>query len=340
MPPLKIIVANSQVPLVETANDRLAKTLADVLLHFGHRVTRLRIPLPPTADALPQAITSARLMDLTTGDGEPGDCLIALDLLSGCLRHHRKVLWIADLLGGLGSSGSQLTRGPEPAILRRAARLFLCEALRRLTTSTDTASKLQQLANLGATTLISPLPGDLPSFAHDRRPAAGEKAVLLVPPESSRFPISRLCEVMERCEGTPFIGYHRRGHRDPRELIDAAKQRALSLKWLGELDQEPEHVPEVRAVWLSGIEESLPWPAWRALARRKPVVTTLDAGVCAEIIRDAQAGPVVASDPETIARALDLALRTPPGEAAEHFLRESYPLWRNVMDELLREGRA
>ena len=367
MPPMKIIVANGQIPMVETSNDRLADTLVGALQHFGFRATRLRLPLPPTFEDFPQHLAACRLFDLQACDGEPGDVLVALDLLTACLRHPRKVLWICQPFGGLQPSAlatlatlATTQSAPNPLnllpssirhTLKRSTRLFLTEADRRLCTSESVAAGLQEFADLGMRSLWPPLPGNLPVFpdpGDSSEPSGSEdrkSTVLLMPSEAGYLPVDRILAVVDgsrdhlsfACDSAPPGSL---AEAQVELLFQSAEERGLGLV----RRQSPREPDPFSGVWLCSVAESSPWPAWRALARKLPMVTTADAGACAELVRESEAGTVVPPDVDLLTEALlglenhDPSRFTIAG-SAKSFLNRSYPTWKSAIDELLRVGR-
>ncbi len=380
MPPLKVIVANGQIPMAESSNDRLAETLVGVLRHFGFQAMRLRFPLSPTLEELPRHLAAFRLIDLSACDGDPGDVLICLDLPTACLRHPAKVLWINHPYGGLvpsalpptGStpSSSELLSSAIRQTLERCARLFLPEAARRFSTSAFVAGELQQLADLGLRALWPPLFGNLPSFPEpkDQHPEAerpkGRPTVLLQGAEAGYLPVDRICDVVEASgerlafAGSPAASGSLAAFRTE-ALFRSAADRGLDLIRLapegsGSRETVPTDGHSVRledlplsGMWLCAVQESSPWSAWNALARKIPLVTTSDGGASVEMVRASQAGVVVEPGVDSVVNALvDLndesstdRWTSHAGARAESFLRESYPTWKSVVDDLVGAGR-
>ena len=379
MPPLKVIVANGQIPMAESSNDRLAGTLVGVLKHFGFRATRLRLPLAPTLEELPQHLAAYRLIDLQSCDGDPGDVLICLDIITACLRHPHKVMWICQPFGGLLPSTLSATESETRSLdllssatrhtLERSGRLFLSEAVRRRSTSASAAADVQEMANLGLRTLWPPLFGHLPSFPdpedYDDRRSNGDDSrptVLLQGAEAGYLPIARICDVVEACgDQLAFACFPAASGSLSKSssdlLFQTAADRGLKLIRLtpespnlaktepnGEGSTKLEDLP-LCGIWLCALEESSPWSSWNALARKVPLVTTNDSGASVEMVRESKAGTVVEPKIDSIAAALIGLTDELPGSSsgagtrAKAFLQSSYPTWESVIDDLLRASR-
>lgn len=154
MSSLRLIIACGQIPWTRTINDRLAESLSRACRHLGHRITRLRLPLPPRIEDLPAHFSAYRLLRLPQGPTGADERLIALDLAAACLRHDRKTLWIGEPLAGLEEWLD--ASNPGPALfetLSRSAELFASEATDRFAVSESVAAAMEEWAELGCRVL-------------------------------------------------------------------------------------------------------------------------------------------------------------------------------------------
>lgn len=112
------------------------------------------------------------------------------------------------------------------------------------------------------------------------------------------------------------------GDGEFRDLVDA-RIRALGLQeqvrvtgWIGS-DEVRRLIGEATLVVQPSLMEGLPVVLMEALAQGRPVVSTFIAGI-PELVEDGRTGWLVpAGDAESLARALDQALDTPPDRLAE-----------------------
>jgi hypothetical protein len=132
---VRILVANTYVPLRPDERETAAAALATALSALGHEAERVRIPFAEDPDTVLEQILGLRLTDIALD----GDLLIAVGPRAHLLRHRRKVLWLgpedagdraawsADAAWRANAAGGER---PHAAALRRADRIALTEAER------------------------------------------------------------------------------------------------------------------------------------------------------------------------------------------------------------------
>lgn len=112
---MRIVVANTYVPLRPDDRDLLAARVAEALSALGHEAERVRIPFAEDPETVLEQILALRLTEVS----DEGELMIAVGAHAHLLRHHRKVLWL-DLWGAEYASWSE---GEPRALDHRESRL-------------------------------------------------------------------------------------------------------------------------------------------------------------------------------------------------------------------------
>jgi glycosyltransferase involved in cell wall biosynthesis len=165
MPPRKIILTATQIPLVRGGAEILVDALSNTLKQVG--VQTETVELPYTFQTLTQIYKSClawRLLDFTHSHGMTIDGLISTKFPSYAARHPNKIVWlfhqhrqIYDLFGG---AFSNFANTPINRLLQKLFSLWdrslLLESKRIFTISGNVAKRLAHFNQLNATVLPPP----------------------------------------------------------------------------------------------------------------------------------------------------------------------------------------
>jgi hypothetical protein len=151
---VKIIVAQSAATKNSPANGH-SEALHSVLVHAGHQVQQLDLPMLPSGDAAVLSLASHRLMNLPPWC----DVILCLDPLSAVLQHPSKHIWLLN--------DHYLERSKELSPCRIATQLYvsnvlsrgIAEARSRFALSKRLLERLAAGGLTDATLLTPPLPG-------------------------------------------------------------------------------------------------------------------------------------------------------------------------------------
>jgi hypothetical protein len=152
---MRVVVANTYVPLEVDARERAAAAVADALRRLGHEPERIRMPFTGEPSTLVEELLALRLTDIS----EDGDAMIAVGAYAHVLRHRRKIVWVGPFDDGDGTEGGQravaaaLTGTEVEHVARRVDRLGLWEAFRVLGGSVATRDEIRRETGVA----VSPL---------------------------------------------------------------------------------------------------------------------------------------------------------------------------------------
>jgi len=87
---MKVAVVNTAVPFLRGGAEILADGLARALLHAGHEVAEVKVPLRwNSAEAVAESMVSATLITLADAD-----VVIPLKFPAYLIEHHHKTIWL------------------------------------------------------------------------------------------------------------------------------------------------------------------------------------------------------------------------------------------------------
>lgn len=342
--PLRIVVADAQVPFVEGGAELHVRALVEQLRRRGHAVEKVALPFrpQPKSELLAQA-AAWRLLDLSASNNIPIDVLIATRFPTYFARHPRKVAWVIHQHRAAyelcGTEFSDFThREEDVAIRKRLIELdtaMLAECRHVFANAQNTANRLAKFNGIAARALYHP--PALTDRLHEgpfgdyvlsvgrlervKRPALALRAMAHVD-SSVRLRIvgdgSERSALEDLAAGLP---------RHRVEFLGAASQDQLVDLYAGAL-----------GVVYAPFDEDYGYVTLEAFLAAKPVITASDSGGTLEFVEDGVNGFITAPEPEALASAInrlaaDRALAARLGAAGRR--RAQAVTWDGVIEQLL-----
>lgn len=343
----RVLVLGAQVPFARGGAENLNAGLVEAIRRHVPDVAVDLVQLPmkhyPEQRLLTEIMTW-RLIDVTEVNGEKVDLVIATKFPTYAVRHPNKVLWLVHQYRQAYDLAGTIYDKPQLTDLEQAARSklraldqkFVGECAGRFAISETVSERLLYFNKLLSIPLLPPsvMQERIHTGAYSDtvicfgRLDASKRVSLLVdatrlvpeariliygagPDEAAlRLQIERL-GLEQRCR----LG----GHVSQDELIDA--------------------LARARAVFYGPYAEDYGYATIEAFLAEKPVITCVDSGEAARIVKRTGGGWVVESNAAAIAAALQDAYRRTGDQLAALGRRGAYFAhtlsWRNVVDELV-----
>ncbi len=338
---MKIVIATTFTPFVESESTRIVEGLDQNLKQRGHDVETFHFPFSDHPGEVLEQLTALRLIDLS----QFGDRLVTIRTPSHLLKHPNKVAWLLQHdLNAHDWSGTPEDEARRQAILS-ADSIGLRESSRIFCSSVVAKNRLTGFHAREAEVLYPPL------LREDQFHCAGYGDYLLyfsrltrrkrqwLAIESLRYtktPVSLVIAGASGPDGEPYVA-------ELRNLIHRyhLNDRVTLL---------PGWVPDDRKLelfsgCLAGLyfpldDDSYGYSSLEAHASRKAVLTTTDAGGACELIADGLNGLVRPPDPPAIAEAMDFLYTNRPaaqqmGAAGNARMKELGMNWDHVVARLL-----
>ncbi len=338
---MKIVIAATFTPFVESGSTHIVNGLDQSLKRRGHDVETFHFPFSDRPQEILEQLTALRLIDLS----QFGDRLVTIRTPSHLLKHPNKVVWLLQQdRDAQDPSGTPEDDARRRAILS-ANRIGLRESSRVFCDSVVAKNRFTRLNSLDAEVLYPPL------LRRDQFRCDGYGDYLLY--FGRLAPCKRQWLAIEglRYTKTP-VKLVIAGASDPDGEPYAPELRSLIQRY--QLDHRvtllPGWVADDRKLELfSGCLAALYFPldddscgdsSLEAQASRKAVLTTTDAGGACELIGDGLNGLVRPPDPAAIAEAMDFLYTNRPaaqqmGAAGPPRMNELGMNWDHVVERLL-----
>lgn len=308
----RVLVCETQVPLVHGGAEILARELVRQLRGRGYDVDRVSLPFKwyPKEEILAHA-AAWRLIDLSSSNGEPIDLVIATKFPSYFVRHPNKVTWLVhqyraayELCGTMYGDFDHTER--DVALRDRLMRLdreMLGESRRLYAIAQRVAARLEKYNGLRAEPLYHP-----PRLADRFRPGPYGDYVLSVGRLEAVKRVDLALDAM-RLVDRP-IRLMIAGHGTQRENLERlASELGISnrVDFLGAVSDEQvvDLYAGALAVLFAPFDEDYGYVTLEAFLARKPVVTANDSGGTLEFVEDGQNGVVCEPRPEALAVAIN-----------------------------------
>ncbi|HLA79340.1 MAG TPA: glycosyltransferase [Vicinamibacteria bacterium] len=346
--PQRVLVVTSGALFVRGGHLVIAEETAAALRRAGHLAEVLVTPQNRFGRQF-SAYLATWLTDVgETADGQPVDRVISFRFPSYAVRHPRHVCWLNhrmreyyDLwdhfVRGLGRKG-RLKESLRRRLFHLLDRRLLNHNVTRLLAQSKTIqARLKTWGGIGSELLYPPPPerpyrtqeyGDY-VFAVSRLTRLKRLGLL----------VEAVARMEDRSLGFKIAGT---GEEEPR-LRERIRELGLEdrVELLGAVSDQHllEHYARCRAVFFAPWNEDYGFVTLEAFRSGKPVVTTLDSGGPAELVRHGETGWVGAPTPEALAVHLDAIARDRGlserlGQAALEASRSH--TWAAAVEELLR----
>ncbi|MBI3493493.1 MAG: glycosyltransferase [Acidobacteria bacterium] len=307
-----LAVVTSSPPRAEGGHLVLARTLVDAARACGHDAD-----LVVTADygfgRLTRSYCANWMTDVSTVNGRRIDQVISLRYPSFAVRHPRHVCWLNhtmreyyDLWPQFKASiywRNQIKEGTRRAILHGVDRWLLAHHVTKLAAISHTVARRLATAFDLRADVVHPPP---PARAY-RCEGYGDYVFAV----SRLIPLKRL-DLLVRALAEPparAITAVVAGDGPSRsELATLARDLGVAhrIQFLGTIDDEAiaDHLSRCRAVCFTPYDEDYGFVTVEAFASWKPVITCVDSGGAAELVRDGENGIVCEATPAALAVAL------------------------------------
>lgn len=358
---MRIVIATTQLPLVQGGAEFQAEGLVSALVTAGHEAEVIKIPENGRApdritddwaspEQLEVAIRFCLQLDLSSCAGKKIDRLIGFKFPAYLIPHPEKVQWILHQQRWLYDLWPRLS----PQIPEGSAWLRFRDTVQRIdtecipraravfTTSRNVANRLKRFNGIDASPLYHP------------PPLAGR--YFCAPADKYLFLPSRICYlkrhelVLEALAQTkrPVTVLFAGTADDPkfgRVLMQRAEELNVSERctWLGWVSDEEKVrlYAHCLAVVYPPYDEDLGYVTLESMLSGKPVITCADSGGPLEFVENEESGLVCDPTPGGLAAAMDriwgdrsLAIRM--GNAGKQRYLDLNVTWESVVEKLLK----
>ncbi len=347
---MRILITTTQVPYVYGGAEIHARQLQLALQRAGHEAEIVAIPFrwyPP--ELILDNLLACRLLDVEDFNGVKVDRVIGLKFPAYHIRHPRKILWVLhqyrtafDLWNTPQADLAHYANGRSiREAIHHVEKKFLREARAIFCNSSNVARRMKEFCQIEAPPLYHP-----PQHAELFHCAEAEDFV---------FYPSRICALKRQELVLEALAHTRHpvrcqfaGKADTPEFGEQLRRKASKLgldgrvTWLGMVDDKEkiDRYSRCLGVIFPPLDEDYGYVTLEAMLSAKPVITCRDSGGPLEFVRDGESGIVCASDPESLAGALDRLwedrtwART-AGLAGRQILSDLQIDWPHVLKKLL-----
>jgi glycosyltransferase involved in cell wall biosynthesis len=344
----RVLVVTSGALFVRGGHIAIAEATADALRRAGYVSDVMVTPQNRFGRQL-SAYWATRLTDVgETADGQPVDQVISLRFPSYAVRHWHHVCWLNhrmreyyDLwdrfVRGLGRKG-RLKEGVRRRIFHSLDRWLLTRNVHRVVAQSKTIqARLQRFGRIPSE-LLYPPPPERPY----RTDAYGDYIFAvsrLTPLKRLGLLVEAAARMKDRTLGVKIAGDGEEGPALRERIKDLGLEGRVEM--LGSISDAElvQHYARCRAVFFAPWNEDYGFVTLEAFRSAKAVVTTLDSGGPAELVRHGENGLVGPDTPEAVAAHLD-ALGADRGRAermGEQALRDSAShTWQGAVEVLTR----
>jgi glycosyltransferase involved in cell wall biosynthesis len=307
----RVLVCETQVPLVRGGAENLVRQLVAQLRRHGYLADRVSLPFKwyPKEEILAHA-AAWRLLDLSESSGYPIDLVIGTKFPSYFARHPHKVVWLIhqyraayDLCGTRYGEfdHTDLDVGVRERLIALDTQM-LGECRRLYTISRNTAARLEKFNGLHAGVLYHP-----PKLADRLHGGPYGDYVLSVARLES---VKRISLVVRAFAKVPSpVRFLIVGDGTERRQLEALVEDLRlgdRVTFLGAVSDEAliALYADALAVVYAPYDEDYGYATLEAFLARKPVITALDSGGTLEFVRHGVNGLICEPDPEALADAI------------------------------------
>jgi glycosyltransferase involved in cell wall biosynthesis len=308
-----VAVVTSSPPFVEGGHLVIARSLVEAFRQEGHAADLVVTPQNRFGRQA-SAYLANWMTDLgVSHDGQPIDRVVSLRFPAYAVRHPQHVCWLNhtmreyydlwDTFRGTLSWKNRLKEGTRRRLIHAADGYLLGRNVSRLFVLSRTVGlRLERALGLASKVLYPPPP------PRQYRTDAYEPWLFAV---SRLAPLKRMGLVLEAL-AQPAARHVRlvlAGEGEERPVLDAMVERLglhERVRLVGRLDEAGlvTHLARCRGVVFVPSDEDYGFVTVEAFAAGKPVITAVDSGGPAELVRDGEHGLVVAPTPAAVALAM------------------------------------
>lgn len=346
---MRVAVVSVHVPFVRGGAEYLADGLVTALSRKGHDVDLIRIPFHDGLDAVLDCMLANRLFDLTNSQPGQVDLMIGLKFPAYLAQHPTKIVWTihqyraAYDLWDYPNGG--LAKHPQGEMLRAAVRAADAQAFGEAKSvysiSSTVSRRLATFNNVDAAPILTP-PQDADSFF-----TAEAEDFLFLPSRLDQMKrqdlvIRALAETREPVR--LLLAGASSEDRYVAELQTLVTKLNLQnrVRFLGYVPAKEKQDLYARClgVVFCPLDEDYGYVALESMLASKPLLTTLDAGEPAVLVRNGETGFVTESTVPAIAAMLDQAWSDRGraaimGKAARDLYSTKGISWENAVRKLL-----
>jgi len=311
----RILVVTSDVAFVEGGHIMIARSIVRALRQQGYDADLVLTPQNRFGRQL-RAYAATRFTDVgLDGLGRPIHQVISLRFPSYAVRHPVHVCWLNHRMREYYDLWPMLRaqlRGP--AVLKETARRTLIRLIDRRLLKHGVAKLYAQSATIQARLRRwGGIPSEVlypPPPQRDYRTESYQQFLLSVSRLQALKRIDLFVEAIARAKNRDLKGIIIGDGPERERLQTLIRERGLEgrVHLLGGTDEETvlSHYARCLGVFFGPLNEDYGFVTAEAFSSRKPVITTVDSGGPAELVRDGESGFVRPPDPDRIAEAFDL----------------------------------
>lgn len=343
----RIVVVTSTVPFVYGGHLVIAENLLKALREYGYEADIFFTPQNKFGKQI-QAYLANFLTDLTEdGIGRKIDQIISLRFPSYAVRHPEHVLWLNhrmreydDLWNEFKAQLSwkgKIKESIRKAIISRIDHYLLTHNVKKIFCQSETVrERLIKWGGIDSEVLYPPAP------ERNYRTEKYENFIFTV---SRMYPLKRIDLLVRAFKSVKnkdvksFIAGEGVDEERIRKMIGELNLhgRVFLIGRLNE-DELVDYYSRARAVFFAPYKEDFGFVTMEAFSSRKPVITCVDSGGPAEIVKDGFSGFVVEPEPEKIAEKIDILsenkkLAEEMGERGFESIKDIQ--WKNVVNKLV-----
>jgi len=347
---MRILIATTQIPFVRGGGEMHAENLRSALIAAGHEAEIVAIPFvwyPP--ERILDQILACRLLDVTTSEGRPIDCLIGLKFPTYYIPHPNKRLWILhqhrpayDLWDSPLGDMAQYAKGDlVREAIRQADKTLIVESRRVFANSKNVAKRLKEYCGIESRVLYHPPPNSESLYTaepHDYLFCPSR----VTPNKRQDLVLKALAHTKEQVR-VYFAGisYHPTYHPEMLRLVATLGLRHR-VKWLGNVSDSEKARLYAYALGVIFVpyDEDYGYVTLEAMLASKPVITCVDSGGPLEFVANGETGLITEPTAESLAQAMDRLWRDTKGsiEMGKAGRKKYLDLkmdWGNVVTTLL-----
>jgi glycosyltransferase involved in cell wall biosynthesis len=332
---VKILVATSDVPLVEGGHRVIARALVVALRNAGHDAEILTTPQNRFGRQF-AAYMATRLTDVEkTGSGEKIDCLISIRFPSYALKHSNHVSWLnhrmreyydlwPEWTSRLSATG-RIKESIRRALIHKADSYFLKRNVKKVfAQSKNIQQALLKWGNIPSEVLYPPPP-------HLQYTTDGYGDFILSPARLTplkRIPL--LLEALALTSGGKAIIVGEGADRERIERLIKNHSLYERVKLVGHVSETEllDLYARCRAVYYAPVNEDFGLVTAEAFRCRKPVLTAVDSGGPTELVHHGENGFILSPEPKVVAE--KITFLTEDAAAAERMGKAGYDSYSTI----------
>jgi glycosyltransferase involved in cell wall biosynthesis len=341
-----VAVVTSSPPFAEGGHLVMARSLVAALREGGHEADLILTAQNRFGRNVSTYLSNWMLDVGRTAEGRPVDQVISLRWPSYAVRHPNHVCWLNHTMREYYdlwprfraqlSGASVLKEQTRRHIIRRVDTWLLRRLTRRFTISDTVRRRLERFNHVTAEALYPPAPP---------RPYRCDRFEPFIFALSRLSPLKRMDLLVEALAHPTAAGIRCRLAGEGEcgaDLRQLARERGVAdrIEFMGHVDDRTllQQLAICRAVAFVPLDEDYGFVTIEAFASGKPVITTLDSGGPAELVRDRETGLIVEPTAAALAAAMrdlmdDSAYAERLGTAGRHVANGM--TWRAAVERLV-----